>query len=292
MTSAPDVEALRRRRPEWAPWLAVVEEVLREIASPAWDAMVPAEGVQPRPATPLLAGTVISVQPKVVQRLLDRLIRTASTGDTPNMKGLRAAQGANLDAVEIFEASLSPGGERISGIASAAGIDPEAFQAVVALVPVPFLHACRQRWATLIPESWVEGFCPACGSWPAFTEVRGIERSRFFRCGRCGSDWYARFLHCAYCGQNDHEQLTSLVPENGSTQAVVEACRRCRGYVKAFTKLQGCAPAAVMLEDLATVDLDVAAVQQGYERPAGAGSPLNVTVQTQPGGRRFFAWNT
>jgi hypothetical protein len=72
---------------------------------------------------------------------------------------------------------------------------------------------------------------------------------------------------------------------------VIEACTRCRGYVKAFTRLQGCPPAAVLLEDLASADLDVAAFAQGFSRPPGAGYPLEVAVTDRTAARRFFAWN-
>jgi hypothetical protein len=45
-----------------------------------------------------------------------------------------------------------------------------------------------------------------------------------------------------------------------------------------------------MLEDLATVDLDIAALDQGYARPSGAGYALQATVTATPATRRLFAW--
>ena len=58
--SAPDaaLNGLRRERPEWEPWLAVVDEIVREAGSPAWEAAVPAAAQSPsdaqRTAVPLL----------------------------------------------------------------------------------------------------------------------------------------------------------------------------------------------------------------------------------------------
>ena len=49
-------------------------------------------------------------------------------------------------------------------------------------------------------------------------------------------------------------------------------------------------PAAVMLEDLASVDLDLAALAQGYTRRAGAGTPIDLTVVTTA--PRFFSWTS
>ena len=117
-----------------------------------------------------------------------------------------------------------------------------------------------------------------CGTWPAFAEVRGIERSRYFRCSRCGGEWQAHCLFCPYCGMTDHNELVSLVPDKSSSNSVIDACKRCLGYVKAFTTLQGSQPAQVFLDDLASAHLDVAALEQGYKRPEGAGYSLNVTL--------------
>jgi FdhE protein len=295
----PALHGLKRQRPEWEPWLAVVEEILREAGTSAWDVTVPADLGAEAPSAkaaarqttvPLLAGATIALTASSVRRLLERLIRIASLSGTPKMATLAAALREDLDVLTLFTASLCQDNERVTEVAAASGADAEAFQAVIALLPVPFLHACNRRWSSSISESWVEGYCPVCGSWPAFAEVRGIERSRHFRCGRCGGEWHARALACPYCAVDDHHALVSLVPEKTGPRAAIDACTRCLGYVKTLTTLQGCAPGAVMLEDLASVDLDVAALEQGYTRPIGSGYSLEATVTAQNATRRFFSW--
>lgn len=278
---------LRDRRPEWAPWLAVVENVLREAGEPAWEEAVPATPS----GRPLLARAALSVPERPVHRLLDRLIRTASSGGTVQMASLRGVRHRDVDVLMLFKSSLCNDSGPAGALAAVSGANAEALQAITALLAVPFLHACNRRWPSSLYESWVEGHCPVCGAWPAFAEVRGIERSRYYRCGRCGGEWHARALHCPYCSTSDHDELVSLVPGKADAHAVIEACRHCLGYVKAFTRLQGCAPGAVMLEDLASVDLDVAALEQGYARPSGAGRPLEVAITGKTAPRRFFGWN-
>jgi len=117
-------------------------------------------------------------------------------------------------------------------------------------------------------------------------------RSRHFRCGRCASAWHSRLLCCPYCASTNHDELVTLAPEKAGAHCAVDACKGCLGYIKTFTRLQGCPPDAVMIEDLATVAFDVAALEQGYARPAGAASPLGVIVAASSPARRFFAWNT
>ena len=87
----------------------------------------------------------------------------------------------------------------------------------------------------------------------------------------------------------DHKELVSLVPEQNGSNAVIDACKHCLGYVKTFTMLQGSPPAKIMLDDLASVALDVAALDQGYRRPQGAGYTVNVSVTDSGAKRRLFA---
>jgi FdhE protein len=284
------LQQLRRQRPEWAPWLALVEDIVVERGTDAWDAAVPDGAPAPVSATPRLCGLSVSLDAGAACRLLERLIRTASSSGAPKLATLGAALTADADAVTLFAASLCQDSVRLGEITATRGGHAEAIQAVAALLPVPFLHACSRRWATSMSESWVEGYCPVCGSWPAFAEVRGIDRTRYFRCGRCSGEWHSEGLCCPYCAMRDHNELVSLVPDKAGVNAVIEACNRCRGYVKTFSRLQACPHGTVMLEDLASVDLDVAAIARGYARPTGAGRALDVSVSEKPAARRFFAW--
>jgi FdhE protein len=289
--TAPDVlSALRQKRPEWEPWLVVVAEIFRESGAPIWDAAVPAGAPAPRTAVPLLAGAALALPSSTVRRVWKRLIRIASRTGTKKMATLEAALRADADILPLFTASVCQDRDRIEEFAAVSGVDAEALHAVVGLLPVPLLHACNRRWASSMSESWLEGYCPVCAAWPAFAEVRGIERSRYFRCGRCGGEWHARALWCPYCDTDDHDNFVALVPENANV--VIDGCRHCLGYVKTLTRLQGCPPDTVMVEDLASVELDVAALQHGYQRPSGAGHPLEITVTDTGATRRFFAWSS
>ena len=286
------LNSLRRERPDWEPWLVVVDEILREAAGSAWDAAIPADAHAQGIAVPLLAGATIELKASSVRRLLGRLIRIASTVGTLKESTLKAALNPDMGMVPLFGASLSQDSDLIKEVAAGFGADATVFCAIIALLPVPFLHAYNRRWASSVSESWVEGYCPDCGSWPSFAEVRGIERNRYFRCGRCGGQWHARALYCPFCAMSDHDELVVLVPEQSGSNAVIDACQRCHGYVKTFTRLQGCPSGAVVLEDLASVHLDVAAVEHGFARSSRPGYALGVTLAEEGARRRFFAWKS
>ena len=89
----------------------------------------------------------------------------------------------------------------------------------------------------------------------------------------------------------DHEELLSLVPEQAGSNGTIDACKHCRGYVKTFTKLRGDPPLEVMVNDLATVDLDIVALAQEYRRPQGAGYAVDINIASKPTlSERILSW--
>jgi FdhE protein len=284
---------LGREFPEWRPWLTVVEEVLREATDSRWEALVPEPSQSRESKAPLLAGAKLTLEMTAVTGWFERLMRAAYRSGAPRMSMLNRVKDKRLNTVDLFKSSLCQNGKWLRETAVDLGVDAAALQAVTLLVPVPFLHACNRRWASSVAETWEEGYCPACGAWPAFAEVRGIERSRYLRCGRCGGGWQVHCLSCPYCGMTDHEELVSLVPVKSGSNAVIGACKRCLGYVKTFTTLQGSPPAKVMVDDLASVDLDIAALEQGYRRQEGAGYSLDLKIVNKRSlSDRILSWRT
>lgn len=285
------LQDLSSAHPEWNPWLSVVDEVLTAATDPRWEDCVPPVPRRSQHA-PLLAQASIVISIDFLRRWLQQLLRTAAAGGTAEMATLKDVEKSAIEAVELFRAALAQNSRRLERIALDYGVDGKAFRGVAELMPIPFLHACRRVWAKADLESWAEDYCPLCGAWPALAEVRGIEKARYLRCGRCGKDWQAYGLRCTFCKNDDHEQLVSLVPQNGAPTRMVESCKRCGGYLKSFTTLQGTDALGVMIDDLASVDLDIAAVEQGYRRPEGPGSPLDPIVgYRKDTGKRILPWS-
>ena len=284
---------LGREFPEWQPWLTIVEEVLREATDSKWEPCVPAPLQSRESKVPLLAGATLDLELIVVGGWSQRLMRSACQSGTPKMLRLHGAKPPRFNTIDLFQSALCQNWQNVREAAADLDVDADAFQAVAALVPVPFLQACNRRWQQSINQSWTEGYCPVCGAWPALAEVRGIERSRYLRCGRCGGGWPAQCLFCSYCGMTGHEELVSLVPEKSGSNGMIDACKRCLGYVKTFATLQGSPPAKIIVDDLASVDLDIAALEQGYRRPEGTGYSLDIKVVNKRSlGERILPWRT
>lgn len=249
------LQELERRNPEWRPWLGAIGEVFAA-EDADWDGAVPGP-VAPAGA-PLLTSATIDLRAMALAPLLTRLMR-AIGGSVPRVDEAYAR--------EAFRAALNRD-----------ALAPEALRAAAALLTQPFLRACARRWRAELPRGWPHGYCPVCGAWAALAEICGVERVRHLRCGECGSAWRAHGLRCPYCGLADHADLRSLVAEGAPAKATLEVCGRCRGFLKAFSRLSGSPAREVMLEDLASVELDLVALERGYARPQGPGHRLHVQL--------------
>jgi FdhE protein len=266
---------LERAYPEWGPWLAVVRAVHDELQDPTGNEKI-TTARRPRAAeAPLLAEAVICSDAAGARRLAT-LCERAARGGTLHTDQLQVIQ--SLPAEEVLESTLNGDGEALYTMGRRAGLDPDAFAAVASLSAMPLLHAARRSLAAEIPEDWGRGYCPVCGAWPVLAELCGVERQRFLRCGRCASGWRSHCLLCPYCGTGNHRELATLDVEYDGTKAAVEVCTRCKGYLKSFTRLRSASAHEILVDDLASIALDLAAAERGHRRPAGLGYRIGVTV--------------
>jgi len=257
---------LRQKNPESETWLTLVEAALTESQdATTWDAAVRSvpDG---RPArAPLLHGAVVNVHAKSANRFVRQLAQLASLNGAAR----------RLDALGLLEAAIRQDDARIDAFAA---IDPSVLRVVAQVAVVPLLRECARVIGGEIPEAWWEGYCPLCGAWPTLSEFRGLERKRWLRCGRCGIGWQLPWLRCPFCAETNHENLGYLAPEEGETARKVEVCDTCKGYVKAEPTVRELPWWSVLLDDVATVALDVAALDRGYHRPERPGFELDVKV--------------
>jgi FdhE protein len=279
----PSLADAARSRAEWRPWLAVLDSVAEAAGDRAWRLAVPEAPAPPDADAPLLRAATLTPDARLVRRWARRLLETAAAAGGAAAALAAAGRADDAALAELLDSGLAQDAGRISALAIRLGVEPEALAAVAALAPAPLLRACAERWRDRLPAAWPHGYCPLCGAWPSLAEARGLERARRLRCGRCAADWGIEWLRCVYCGMDDHTQLGGLV-SGERAQVTVDTCGACRGYLKTVNTL-GATPAdEIGLLDLATVELDVAALEQGYRRPAGPGAPLDAHVRPRPRG--------
>lgn len=114
-------------------------------------------------------------------------------------------------------------------------------------------------------ETWLKGFCPICGSLPYLSLLKEEVGKRYLLCSYCGYQWRTERLVCLFCGNKEQESLHYFYGE-GEEAYRIDLCEKCHQYIKTIDlrKMEELDP---ILEDLATIHLDILASKKGYKRP-------------------------
>ena len=110
---------------------------------------------------------------------------------------------------------------------------------------------------------WDQGYCPACGSWPALAEF--FYGERMLRCAFCACAWRLPAMGCTYCGERG-DRFATIVPRREQIGRRLELCRSCGGFLKTLDVEDLTPFPLVAIEDLASSDLDQAALHHGFKR--------------------------
>jgi hypothetical protein len=133
---------------------------------------------------------------------------------------------------------------------------------VLTLAMRPFLSRCAevlQQRADL--ATWTHAHCALCGG-EADLAVITPSAERHLICGRCTLRWKFEPLTCPYCRNSDRSRITSFATPDG--QYRVYACDVCHRYLKAYDGRRAARPVMPMVDTVATLPLDAAAMQRGY----------------------------
>lgn len=275
---------LKRRTPEWRAWLALLGEVDASLEHWTDRVTIDAEpgAAGGAPSAPLLDGRTVRLDEEALAELLARLLISAGR-HAPVETAAQALKRYRPDREttrRLIEAAICHDDGAIAAAGATDGIDPAALATVVRLTAVPPLAACATRLVDQVPQQWTCGYCPVCGGWPLLAELRGVERERLLRCGRCGSAWRAQWLRCTYCGEARHDHLGALATAAGLESRKAETCASCRHYLKSVATLTPLRLTELWIADLETVELDLATQERGYGRPPASGQPIACRVVT------------
>ena len=262
-------DAVRTQNPESERWLGLVEAAFAEAGdTEAWGDAVLTIAAERAERAPLLHQSTIAVRRRALHRWLHDVLELADAADLER----------ELEAAALLEAAVCQDDERIDAAAERAGVEPPVLRVIAQMTALPLLQTCGRALHDQVPAVWREGYCPVCGAWPTLAEFRGLERKRWLRCGRCATGWEVPWLQCPFCGESEHTNLGYLAPEEGETARKVEVCDSCKGYVKAQPTVKALVPWEIVLDDLATVPLEVAALERGYHRPERPGFALEARI--------------
>jgi hypothetical protein len=138
-----------------------------------------------------------------------------------------------------------------------AGLEPLLAQAMR-----PFLSRCAEAvMARSTFAGWPHGNCPLCGGEPDFSIITPAAE-RLLVCSRCTARWPFSQIGCPFCLNADRRRITSFATRDGLYR--LNGCDVCQRYLKAYDARNAPRPALPVVDAIATLPLDAAAVQRGY----------------------------
>ena len=134
------------------------------------------------------------------------------------------------------------------------------------------LEGGRAAITTPTRDEWTGAACPACGG-PPQVSVIAEESGEFMGgsprslvCSRCAGWWTFPRVKCTWCGEGDPRRLPSFVPDERKVVRI-DGCESCSSYVKTFDLREaGAIEMVPLVDDVATVSLDLWANDQGLAR--------------------------
>ena len=141
-------------------------------------------------------------------------------------------------------------------------VSQEALDQVLLLAMRPFLERCAdvvQQRADF--STWAHAYCPLCGGEPEFA-VLTSGGDRLLICTRCTGRWRFAPDTCPFCKNDDRSLIHSFSSRDGLYR--LYACDVCRRYLKAYDARSGSRPVMLVVDSVATLPLDAAAIQRGY----------------------------
>jgi formate dehydrogenase maturation protein FdhE len=152
--------------------------------------------------------------------------------------------------------AVRPGGGEIDG--DAAGLESVLQQALR-----PVLTRCADAiMAKTDFSGWHHHICPLCAGEPDLAVITPAAE-RLLICSRCAARWRFDQISCPFCLNDDRAKITSLASRDGRYR--LSCCDSCRRYIKAFDARRSSRPVMPPVDGVATLPLDAAAIQRGYQ---------------------------
>ena len=263
-----ELRALRERQPELSDaidmhleLLAVQRRVQARIPLPSMELDAHILARHEEEARPLLQFEQIPLEPTdlrlVVRQTADIMHRFDALEDVDYQRAQALERDVSLMEIvgRWYRTGTVGRGERQPA-------DSEAIDQLFTQAIRPFLSRCAEVLQSRAELAiWSHTHCPLCGGEPDLSVIT-TAAERHLICGRCALRWKFDPLTCPYCHNSDRSTITSFATPDG--QHRVYACNACNRYIKAYDERRTTRPVMPVVDSVATLPLDAAAMQRGY----------------------------
>ena len=229
----------------------------------------PSAGGQPSVGGPAVRPEMLRFDQGLAAGLLAAIVEAGRRqgGGAEGLERIAAAAARRPELVEdlALRAAFETDATRLTHLARETGTPAELLGFVARLIAAPLVvDAARGLEALPDAAAAAGGSCPICGSAPGLAMLDAEDGHRTLHCGLCGWSWRFARLVCPRCGCQDQAKLERLSVDDEDARWI-ETCAQCRGYLKTIDRRRLGDPAgpAALVEEIATLYLDLVAEQQG-----------------------------
>lgn len=177
----------------------------------------------------------------------------------------QASKNKKLDLKKLISSQREE--QSIRQVAVELGLDRHVLLFLVQNSVRPSIEAGREELGNEFEmERWTQCKCPVCSSQPKLSLLKGEGGMRYSLCSFCGFEWRIKRLSCAFC-DNAEQGFMEYFHGEGEEAHRIDLCNKCNHFIKTIDCRVLDAPDP-HLEDLATLHLNVLAVEKGYKSPA------------------------
>ncbi len=157
-------------------------------------------------------------------------------------------------------------GQQLTSLAQTLGTDPVQLEFFPRAYMQPVAEALAERNIRQAKDEH-QTSCPQCGHLPLVGMIRDeveVKGRRLLVCSLCATEWSFRRSTCPNCEENDPAKLS--YHENETLPHLrIEECQSCGVYMKSVD-LRQLGIAVPLVEDIASVELDIWAQEQGLQK--------------------------
>jgi formate dehydrogenase maturation protein FdhE len=202
----------------------------------------------------------------LLERIQHILTKNAANKDLLVNRLSKAKKTGEVIPTDLVQTAITHNGKYLEHICKkAVGDKEEAVFVAIALV-APFLRVCARYLRGKIDlDQVLTDRCPICGSTPLMARLRREDGKRMLECSLCNTQWVFSRLRCPSCGNEDTDTLGFFFVKEATYR--VDKCDKCKRYIKTVDerKKSESGTRALLIEDVATLYLDILAAKEGYQ---------------------------
>ncbi len=156
--------------------------------------------------------------------------------------------------------------QQLISFAETLGTDPVQLEFFPRAFMQPVVEALAERNIRQ-PKDERQTSCPQCGHLPLVGMIRDeveVKGKRLLICSLCATEWSFRRSQCPNCEEDDPAKLSYHESET-LPHLRIEECQSCAVYMKSVD-LRQLGIAVPLVEDIASVELDLWAQEQGLRK--------------------------